>query len=133
LLGTFFYSVHGQTNQPVHTSLNELVKNGKNGLVFQTASQLALQLEVCLHPFTFLLNLRLIFSLKQLLLFFPDAPALHSLTLALAELPHGPLTPSSHHTPKQYPTMEQDTWTWSTWEENWGRVVRPLILSDVNL
>lgn len=29
--------------------------------------------------------------------------------------------------------MEQDTWTWSTWEENWGRVVRPLILSDVNL
>ncbi|KIM47979.1 glycosyltransferase family 33 protein [Hebeloma cylindrosporum] len=94
--------------------LNELVKNGKNGLVFQTASQLALQLE-------------------QLLLSYPDAPALHSLTLALAGLPHGPLTPSNPHIPKQYATREQDNWTWSTWEENWGRVVRPLILSDVNL
>jgi len=72
--------------------LHELVKNGKNGLIFQSASELASQLE-------------------ELFLSFPDAPALASLTASLRSLPEG----------------------WSTWEENWGQVVRPLILSDVNL
>jgi beta-1,4-mannosyltransferase len=123
--------VPGQTYQPFHTSLSELVKNGKNGLLFQTASQLALQLEVCYIPcFTKTLVNFLPWSNS---LSFPDALALHSLTLALAELPHGPLNLSNPHILEQCPTTEQDNWTWTTWEENWGRVVRPLVLSDVNL
>jgi len=49
----FYFWGHGKINRPAHISLNELVKNGKNGLVFQTASQLALQLEVCCITFPF--------------------------------------------------------------------------------
>ncbi|KAF8973841.1 beta-1,4-mannosyltransferase [Flammula alnicola] len=96
--------------------LSELVKNGKNGLIFETASQLALQLE-------------------DLFLSFPNAEYLRALSLNLASLPRTPSTPSSVHTAKQYPraTDDEAAWTWCTWDENWGRVVRPLILSDVNL
>ncbi|KAJ3517631.1 hypothetical protein NLJ89_g388 [Agrocybe chaxingu] len=98
------------------TCLSELVKNGKNGLVFNNSSQLAIQLE-------------------KLFLSFPDAPQLASLTSSLNNLSHRPSTPSNPHLPKQYRSTpeKEENWTWSTWEENWGRVVRPLILSDVNL
>ncbi|CAA7271421.1 unnamed protein product [Cyclocybe aegerita] len=98
------------------TCLNELVKNGKNGLVFNNSSQLAIQLE-------------------ELFLSFPDAPRLALLTSSFNNLSHRPSTPSNPHMPKQHRSTpeKEETWTWSTWEENWGRVVRPLILSDVNL
>ncbi|KDR85226.1 hypothetical protein GALMADRAFT_233951 [Galerina marginata CBS 339.88] len=63
------------------------------------------------------------------------APYLTSLTASLGASSEGPLTPSNPHIAKQYPkTLDGgENPSWSTWEENWGHVVRPLILSDVNL
>ena len=73
-------------------SLHELVKNGKNGLVFENAAQLADQLEMLLASF-------------------PNSTSLGELRSSL---------------------ITHKDWEWNTWEENWGKVVRPLILSDVN-
>jgi len=94
--------------------LDELVKDGKNGLIFRNASQLAEQLE-------------------ELLTAFPSSPRLSSLTASLESLSHRPDTPLHSHIPKQYPGLTEEIWTWRTWEDNWNRVVRPLILSDMNL
>jgi len=95
--------------------LDELVKDGKNGLIFQNASQLAEQFE-------------------ELLTAFPSSPKLSSLTASLASLSHRPEIPLHSHTLKQYPDLTQDdVWTWRNWEDNWNHVVRPLILSDINL
>ncbi|KAF8912892.1 beta-1,4-mannosyltransferase [Gymnopilus junonius] len=79
--------------------LDELVKNGENGLIFQSASELASQLE-------------------QLLLSFPNAPALRTLRASLDSMSR--------------PSRQNEIWTWGTWEENWDRVIKPLILSDVH-
>jgi hypothetical protein len=46
MVGPFFAHYISLNNLIYLISLNELVKNGKNGLIFETASQLALQLEV---------------------------------------------------------------------------------------
>jgi len=91
--------------------LDELVKDGKNGLIFRNASQLADQLE-------------------ELLTAFPSSPRLSSLTASLESLSHRPDTSLHSH---QYPGPTEEIWTWRTWEDNWNRVVRPLILSDMNL
>ncbi|KAF8167872.1 mannosyltransferase [Crassisporium funariophilum] len=96
--------------------LSELVKKDKNGLIFRNAPQLAEQFE-------------------ELFLSFPAAPRLAALNASLASLSERPRTSSHPHVPKQYLTSsnEDTSWAWSTWEDNWGRVIRPLILSDVNL
>ncbi|KAF8807627.1 mannosyltransferase [Phlegmacium glaucopus] len=94
--------------------LDELVKDGKNGLIFQNASQLAEQFE-------------------ELLTSFPSSPKLSSLTASLASLSQRSEAPLHTHMSRQYPNPSEEVWTWETWEDNWSRVVRPLILSDVNL
>ncbi|KAF9478702.1 beta-1,4-mannosyltransferase [Pholiota conissans] len=94
--------------------LNELVKNGKNGLIFETDSQLALQLE-------------------ELFLSFPNAPYLQSMANNLASLPKPPPTPPPHRVKQQSPAHSDDEDMWCSWEENWARVMRPLILKDVSL
>ncbi|KAJ7151592.1 mannosyltransferase [Mycena filopes] len=70
--------------------LDELVKDGKNGLVFKDAPQLAQQMETLLTGF-------------------PDCPRI------------------SHRSPPH--ELPDDIW--ETWDENWARYMRPLILRDV--
>ncbi|KAF8349862.1 mannosyltransferase [Amanita rubescens] len=78
--------------------IGELVKDGFNGLIFKNASQLAEQLE-------------------ELLLSFPNSTRLHNLRSSL-------ISPSRAKTRAQ---RDEHQWEWSSWEENWNRVVRPLI------
>jgi len=94
--------------------LNELVKDGRNGLIFKNASQLAEQFE-------------------ELLTAFPSSSKLSSLAASLESISHRPDTPLHPHTSKQYSDLTEEVWTWRTWEDNWNSVVRPLILSDMNL
>jgi len=81
--------------------LGELVKDGTNGLIFNDASQLAEQLE-------------------SLLTSFPESPRLSSLRESFSRTQKSSLPLSG--------TQESE---WGTWEDNWSRVVRPLILRDV--
>ncbi|TFY60348.1 hypothetical protein EVJ58_g5203 [Rhodofomes roseus] len=83
--------------------LDELVKDGVNGLVFHNAEQLAGQLEDLLssHPHSHVIE-RLRSSLQH-------------------TYPRSPRSPAS----------EEDADYWGTWAQNWDRVVRPLILRDV--
>jgi len=83
--------------------LNELVKDGKNGLIFASALELSQQIETLLTSFPF-----------------PHAP-LHNLRASLIES-----STSSHVV-----GMEGD-WEWNSWNDNWNKVVRPLVLRDVN-
>ncbi|KAF5355663.1 hypothetical protein D9756_003970 [Leucocoprinus leucothites] len=91
--------------------LDELVKDKVNGLVFSNAAQLAEQIE-------------------ELLASFPDSPKLKSLASSLE-------TPSKSrlhsHSVKAAVGDASDQWVWTDWGDNWNRVMRGLILSDVNL
>ncbi|KAF5312174.1 hypothetical protein D9619_003105 [Psilocybe cf. subviscida] len=91
------------------TCLGELVKDGENGLVFDTSEQLASQFE-------------------DLLVSFPDAPRLRSLVSNLASLRRN-TSPPVYHTAVD----GEESPAWGTWEENWTRAIRPIILHDVNL
>jgi len=87
--------------------LHELVNDGENGRIFKTAPQLATQLETLLAGF-------------------PNSPSLRKLASSLERAPATPNPHVSTNHGSQEPQM------WCTWEENWGRVMRPLILHDVN-
>ncbi|KAJ7651991.1 mannosyltransferase [Mycena polygramma] len=91
--------------------LNELVKDGKNGLVFENAPQLAQQIEA-----------------GTLLTGFPNCPRLTQLRanlLPASERPNSPKNRSS--------SREASDDIWESWDLNWARYVRPLILRDVRL
>ncbi|KAF8634001.1 hypothetical protein AX15_001175 [Amanita polypyramis BW_CC] len=81
--------------------IGELVKEGVNGLVFKDASQLAEQLE-------------------KLLLSFPNSTPLQSLRSSLI---------SSHAKPRAGRETGSD-WEWSSWDENWNSVMRPLLVQS---
>ncbi|KAH9855786.1 mannosyltransferase [Lenzites betulinus] len=81
--------------------LDELVKDGVNGLVFHNAEQLAAQIE-------------------NLLRGFPSASALAALRASFQRA--APLASASTGT---------DDWEWGTWAENWNHTMRPLLLHDV--
>ncbi|KAI0668711.1 mannosyltransferase [Trametes maxima] len=81
--------------------LDELVKDGVNGLVFHNAEQLATQLESLLRGF-------------------PSAPALSALRTSFRQV--SPLAATN--------TNARD-WEWGTWAENWNHIMRPLLLHDV--
>ncbi|KAI0353157.1 mannosyltransferase [Trametes cingulata] len=81
--------------------LDELVKDGVNGLVFHNAEQLATQLESLLRGF-------------------PSAPALSALRASFQRA-----APLSSARPGQ------SDWEWGTWAENWNHIMRPLLLHDV--
>ncbi|EIW86333.1 glycosyltransferase family 33 protein [Coniophora puteana RWD-64-598 SS2] len=83
--------------------LPELVQHGKNGLVFKNADELAKQME-------------------DLLAGFPTSSSIDALRAGLSR------PPESLNEGDDHPLAEG---TWWTWAQNWNRVVRPLVLSDV--
>ncbi|KAI1785401.1 mannosyltransferase [Ganoderma leucocontextum] len=85
--------------------LDELVKDGINGLVFHNAEQLAAQLESLLRGF-------------------PSPPGLATLRASFER------KESVGSPPKSF-TAGGPEWEWGTWAENWDRVMRPLLLHDV--
>ncbi|KAF7320135.1 Chitobiosyldiphosphodolichol beta-mannosyltransferase [Mycena kentingensis (nom. inval.)] len=82
--------------------LDELVKDGKNGLVFKDADQLADQMEMLLSGF-------------------PQCPRLDELRSFLA--------PASNASTHALPHAAEEIW--EPWDDHWARVVRPLVLRDV--
>ncbi|KAI0063161.1 hypothetical protein BV25DRAFT_1802708 [Artomyces pyxidatus] len=84
--------------------LDELVKDGKNGLVFRTAEQLAQQLETLLTGF-------------------PQSPALDSLR---ASLERGNSTSTANRGGDGGGGAEAE---WGSWDDNWTRVVKRLVVS----
>jgi beta-1,4-mannosyltransferase len=89
------------------TSLNELVKDGKNGLIFANALELAQQIET-------------------LLMSFPSSRGpLNNLRTSLIEA-------SSHPSPISTVPNDEDHWEWNSWNDNWNKVVRPLASKDTN-
>ncbi|GBE78651.1 Chitobiosyldiphosphodolichol beta-mannosyltransferase [Sparassis crispa] len=87
--------------------LDELVKDGVNGLIFNDAAQLADQLETLLTSY-------------------PSSHALATLRASLEQTPAAG-TPSDG----QRRASGAEHWEWGTWSQNWNSVVRPLVLSDV--
>ncbi|KAK0478130.1 mannosyltransferase [Armillaria novae-zelandiae] len=88
--------------------LDELVKEGVNGLIFEDSADLAIQLE-------------------SLLTNFPSSTKLSSLLQRTSKQ-----TTSHVHAPHDHAEQTSNVeWEWSSWDENWGRVMRPLILRDV--
>ncbi|TFK47946.1 glycosyltransferase family 33 protein [Heliocybe sulcata] len=88
--------------------LHELVREGTNGLIFKDAAQLSDQLETLLTSF-------------------PSSEGLASLRSSLAKPPDHP-----HATRDLGLTgSEGEHWEWSSWTENWDKVMMPLILRDI--
>ena len=103
------------------------MKDQVNGVIFDDATQLAEQIEVRITscpPGNYLTKY------QELLGSFPDSSKLKILSSSL-QPPTG-----SHLHPQLvnaavHGTDDQSIWT--SWEDNWNRVMRRLILSDVNL
>ncbi|KAG6902990.1 hypothetical protein C0995_008563 [Termitomyces sp. Mi166 len=93
--------------------LHELVKDGLNGRVFKTSSQLAEQLE-------------------YLLTGFPDTPHLNDLRASLFRTSKRHSALPYEHTPRQSLDPGDQEWRLGTWDENWNLTVKPLILSDLH-
>ncbi|KAI0726057.1 mannosyltransferase [Fomitopsis betulina] len=87
--------------------LDELVKEGINGLVFHNAEQLAKQLESLLLPH-------------------PHSQLIEELRASLRHPPPTSPQPLSPRSP-----AEDDEDRWGSWAQNWDRVMRALVLRDV--
>ncbi|KAF9072668.1 mannosyltransferase [Rhodocollybia butyracea] len=85
--------------------LPELVKEGKNGLIFNTSEELAKQFELLLASF-------------------PSSPRLEVLRSSLRNA-----TRSLDHDE----TTHTDEWDWCSWDENWNRNLRPLVLREIHI
>ncbi|RDB29215.1 Chitobiosyldiphosphodolichol beta-mannosyltransferase [Hypsizygus marmoreus] len=96
-----------------YACLHELVKDGVNGLVFKNSAQLAEQLE-------------------GLFTAFPNSSRLTDLRGSLDKSSQRVTTPPHYHSPRQSVEPGEEEWYWGTWEENWTRTVRPLILRDLD-
>lgn len=88
-------------------SLPELVKDGQNGKVFATSAELADQL-------------------VQLLRGFPSARGLNALRSSFDRC----MGRTTGHARLPQPD-EAGMQRWCSWEENWDRVLKPLLLRDV--
>jgi len=88
--------------------LNELVKDGTNGLIFTDATQLAQQIEILLTGF-------------------PTATALKTLrsSLVASSSRVGLAGVQNSGIPE-----EGEHWEWNSWSDNWNTVVRPLLSRD---
>ncbi|KAF8499108.1 beta-1,4-mannosyltransferase [Russula emetica] len=84
--------------------LSELVIDGTNGVIFQNAAGLVDHLENLLEGF-------------------PNAPKLETLRASL-RLAADHRSTSSH---------KNEAWIWNSWDDNWTRVVRPLVLPNVRV
>ncbi|OAX37279.1 beta-1,4-mannosyltransferase [Rhizopogon vinicolor AM-OR11-026] len=89
--------------------LPELVKDGINGLIFENAIQLAEHLETLLTSF-------------------PSSPKLDSLRKSLQRASQVPLNVELQTHIHEH--QEGVDWEWSSWSDNWNRVVKPLVLQD---
>ncbi|KZS90284.1 hypothetical protein SISNIDRAFT_430973 [Sistotremastrum niveocremeum HHB9708] len=92
--------------------LDELVKDGVNGLVFRSAEQLSAQLESVLSGF-------------------PNSKLLRHLASSLHQ--ESAKTPPAHYPPTHVEEDPSNIWTWTSWEVNWERVVLPLIATHAVL
>jgi len=95
--------------------LPELVKDNQNGLIFHSAEQLAEQLE-------------------SLLVGFPHPPRLESLQKSLVRRSND-LEHSHSRSPRVAAAALSNgdmEWEWSNWQENWDRVLKPLVLRDAD-
>ncbi|KAL0945541.1 hypothetical protein HGRIS_014703 [Hohenbuehelia grisea] len=88
--------------------LHELVKDEHNGLIFDTPGQLADQFE-------------------NLLTSFPNPDALDKLRSSLLQSSHPPPGVQIHARERG----EGTHWEWGNWDQNWNKVVRPIILRDL--
>ncbi|KAF9455260.1 glycosyl transferases group 1-domain-containing protein, partial [Collybia nuda] len=91
--------------------LDELVKDGVNGLVFNNSAQLAEQLE-------------------SLFMSFPKSPRLAALRSSLLKASKPASSSRRVRSPPHRVGLDSE-WFWGTWEDNWSQTVRPLILSDL--
>jgi len=93
------------------TCLNELVKDGKNGLVFTSAFKLSQQIETLLTSF-------------------PSSQGpLYNLRRSLTKSSRA--SSSSRVAGKAVEVdAEGEHWEWGSWNDNWNNVVRPLVLKD---
>ena len=90
-------------------SLDELVLHGNNGLVFRTADELALHLTV--RSYAFPSNaLKFMYFYKSTLVSFPMSPRLSTLRAFFSS---------------------KFDWDWCSWNENWDRVLRPIVTHEV--
>ncbi|KAJ8582989.1 glycosyltransferase family 33 protein [Rhizopogon salebrosus TDB-379] len=89
--------------------LPELVKDGINGIIFQDAIQLAGHLET-------------------LLTYFPSSAKLDSLRKSLQRASQ--VSPNVELRSHIHEHQEGADWEWSSWSDNWNRVVKPLVLND---
>ncbi|KAI5897410.1 glycosyltransferase family 33 protein [Schizophyllum commune H4-8] len=85
--------------------ISELVKHGKNGLVFKTSEELAEQMKVCSH------------------VRFPR-PAYQAGLVGRAQ------GASMSRAESTIDEQVEDEWEWSSWDVNWAKKVRPLLLWD---
>ena len=91
-------------------SLPELIKENRNGLIFHDSEELVDQLELLLGNF-------------------PRTPMLDALRNSLDRTSRElrpPLLSSSTSLHEAH-LAAGDDWEWSTWTENWDKVVNPLV------
>ncbi|KAI0252675.1 beta-1,4-mannosyltransferase [Lactifluus subvellereus] len=84
--------------------LSELVIEGKNGVIFQNAAGLADRLE-------------------NLLGGFPNAHELKTLQASFGRVVQ----------PRSLSNSEDEEWGWNSWDDNWTRVVRPLVSPNLHV
>ncbi|KIK70352.1 glycosyltransferase family 33 protein [Collybiopsis luxurians FD-317 M1] len=85
--------------------LPELVKDGKNGLIFNNSNELAKQLELLLTSF-------------------PSSQRLDALRSSLL---------TSTHSLGNNHASQSGEWEWCSWDENWNRTLKPLILRGIRV
>lgn len=92
-------------------SLDELVKDGVNGLIFKDAEQLAGQFASLLRDF-------------------PSAPALTVLRDSLVSSSRA----SDEHLMSRADEGDGEgvAWAWNSWEDNWNKVMKPLVSRDAD-
>lgn len=95
--------------------------------MFSDAAQLAKQIEVRYFQTLHICHLKLF---QELFTSFPDSQKLKILASSL----QAPSRSQLHsHTAKAVVEDTNDQWVWTNWEDNWGQVMRGLILHDANL
>ncbi|KAL1732673.1 glycosyltransferase family 33 protein [Schizophyllum commune] len=123
--------------------ISELVKHGKNGLVFSTSEELAEQMKSLLTGFPSntpqLDALRATLQAKNEGLHDDDGhPGGHahprSPTRRVSRLPSGSMGraqgASMSRAESTIDEQVEDEWEWSSWDVNWAKKVRPLLLWD---
>jgi beta-1,4-mannosyltransferase len=102
------------------------VKDGINGIIFQDAIQLAGHLEVGL--ILCMVSINTDYASQTLLTYFPSSPKLDSLRKSLQRASQ--VSPNVELRSHIHEHQEGADWEWSSWSDNWNRVVKPLVLNN---